>query len=172
MRIASVALAHPLHRPISLNAPQSRNAGSQYCLLGRLSQRGERVRVIVRLIDIATDRHLWGDSFDGSANDLFELQDRVVDGVLGGVVSHITDAEIERARDKDPRDLGVRDLAMQALPLILNANAASVQKAIAILDRAITMDPAHAVGVALLAFSQIELANRCATATPERRGRR
>ena len=29
MRIASVALAHPLHRPISLNAPQSRNAGSQ-----------------------------------------------------------------------------------------------------------------------------------------------
>ena len=61
--------------------------------------------------------------------------------------------------------LGVRDLAMQALPLILNANAASVQKAIAILDRAITMDPAHAVGVALLAFSQIELANRCATAT-------
>ena len=35
---------------------------------------------------------------------LFELQDRVVDGVLGGVVSHITDAEIERARDKDPKD--------------------------------------------------------------------
>ena len=165
MHIANVSLAHP-SRALSMNGPQPRNGGTQYCLLGRLTQRGERARVVVRLVDVATDRHIWGDSFDGPLNDPFELQDRVVDGVLCGVVSRITDAEIERAHAKDPRDLGARDLAMQALPLILGANAASARKAVAILNRAVARDPADAVAAALLSFGQIELVGRYATESP------
>ena len=122
--------------------------------------------MVVRLVDVATDRHIWGDSFDGPLSDPFELQDRVVDGVLCGVVSRITDAEIERAHAKDPRDLGARDLAMQALPLILGANAASARKAVAILNRAVARDPADAVAAALLSFTQIELVGRYATESP------
>jgi adenylate cyclase len=140
-----------------MNAPQPRNAGSEYCLVGRLIQRDERLRVIIRLIDVAADRHLWGDSFDGSANDLFELQDRVVEAVLRGVVSHVTDAEIERVSSKDPCDLGAHDLALRALPCILDANPAGTRKAIAILDRALQVDPADAVSTALLAFAQFQL---------------
>jgi TolB-like protein len=141
MRIASVTLAHS-SRITSVQTPQPRNAGTEYCLLGRLTQRDARTRVIVRLIDIAADRHLWGDSFDGSANDPFELQDRVVDGVLCGVVSRITDAELERANDKDPRDLGARDLSVRAMPLVLNPSAIRSKRAVEILGRAVDMDPA------------------------------
>ena len=162
MRIASVRLESQARTPSAL-APCPRNAGSRYCLLGRLTQRGERVRVIVRLVDIAADRHIWGDSFDGSAHDSFELQDRVVDSVLCGVVAHITDAETERAFSKDPRDVGARDLAMQALPLILNANLPSAERAMALLDRAIDMDPADATGTALLAYCHAQHANYIAT---------
>jgi AraC-like DNA-binding protein len=165
MRIASVSLAHPSHCR-AMNAPQPRNAGTQYCLLGRLIQRGERLRVIVRLVDVAADRHLWGDCFDGSANDPFELQDRVVDGVLHGVVSHITDAEIERVNNKAPGDLGARDLALRALPFVLDSNAVATRKAIAILDRALEMDPADAVSTALLAFSQFQLVLLYGTESP------
>ncbi len=165
MRIASVTFAKT-SRPFSMNAPQPRNAGTQYCLLGRLTQRDERLRVIVRLVDVAADRHLWGDSFDGSANDPFELQDRVVDGVLCGVVSHITDAEIARASNKDPRDLSARDLALRALPFILSTNAVGAQRAVAILDRAVEMDPTDAVAVALLAYSQLSLVGYYGTESP------
>jgi AraC-like DNA-binding protein/tetratricopeptide (TPR) repeat protein len=164
MHIASVTLAHP-SRFSSVHL-QPRNVGTEYCLLGRLTRHDERTRVIIRLVDIATDQHLWGDSFDGSANDPFELQDRVVDGVLCGVVSHITDAEIERAYDKDPRDLGAREVALQAMPHILNSNAMSSQKAITILNRAIDMDPADGVAVALLAFSQFQLVLLYGTEAP------
>src|SRR5262249_30865973 len=96
IRVASVALAHP-SLAISASAPRPRNTGTQYCLLGRLTRRDGRTRVIVRLVDAATNRNIWGDSFDGSESDPFELQDRVVDGVLCSVVSHITDTEIARA---------------------------------------------------------------------------
>jgi AraC-like DNA-binding protein len=165
MHVASVRLAHRSYCP-AVSTPQPRNAGTEYCLLGRLVQRDERLRVIVRLIDVAADRHLWGDCFDGSVNDPFELQDRVVDGVLCSVVSHITDAEIERACDKDPNALAVHDLVVQALPLILSANVPSARKAISILTRALELDPADALPTALLACCQAQLGNYYGTASP------
>ena len=158
MRIATVTLANPSHAP-SMKAPQSRNAGTQYAVRGSLTREGERTRVIVRLIDVAADRHVWGDSFDGSASDPFALQDRVVDGVLCGVVAGITDAEIERVHSKDPRDRAARDLAIQAWRLILSASVPSALKAIPILERAIELDPSDALAVALLACCHTQLFN-------------
>jgi AraC-like DNA-binding protein/TolB-like protein len=165
MGMASVALASP-SRSLSMNAAQPRNAGTQYCLMGRLTRHGERTRVIVRLADVAADRHVWGDSFDGSANDPFALQDRVVDGALCGVVSNIFQAEMEQAHNKDPKDLAVHDLAMQALMLILRTNVPSARKAMAILDHAIELDPANALSVALLACGHAQLATYHGTSSP------
>jgi AraC-like DNA-binding protein/Flp pilus assembly protein TadD len=162
---ASVRLAHPSHC-VAMKAPQPRNAGNEYCLLGRLIQLDERLRVILRLVDVAADRHLWGDSFDGSVNDPFELQDRVVEAVLCGVVSHITDAEIERVNNRDPGDLTARDLAMRALPLIFNANATDARKAATILHRAVAMDPTDALATALLGYSQVSLVLFYGTESP------
>jgi AraC-like DNA-binding protein/TolB-like protein len=165
MRIATVTLAHPSHVQ-SMKAPQPRNAGTRYGLLGRLTRDGDRTRVIIRLIDVVADRHIWGDSFDGSANDPFALQDRVVDGVLCGVVASITDAEVERVHSKDPRDRAARDLAMQAWPLILNASVPSALEAISILECAIELDPSDALAVALLACCHTQLFNYQGTPSP------
>lgn len=168
MRIATVTLAHSSHAP-SKKAPQPRNAGTQYAVRGSLTRDGERTRVIVRLIDVVADRHVWGDSFDGSASDPFALQDRVVDEVLCGVVSSITDAETERAHSKDPRDRAARDLAMQAWPLILIASVPSALRAIPILERAIELDPSDALAVALLACCHTQLFNYQGTPSPPAR---
>jgi AraC-like DNA-binding protein/TolB-like protein len=165
MRIASVALVH-LPRSQALRAPQPRNAGTQYCLLGRLTQRGERLRVIVRLVDIAADRHVWGDCFDGSVNDPLELQDRVADGVLCSVVAHLTDSEIDRANHKNPNDLTARDLAMQAQPYVLSTNAVGARRAVVILDRAVELDPSNAMATALLAYGQLSLVGYYGTESP------
>lgn len=155
-RVGAVSLAHPSH-PFTTHSPRPRNAGTQYCLTGRLIQRGERTRVIVRLIDVAADRHVWGDSFDGSADNPFELSDRVTDRVLSNVVASITDAEIKRARDRDGDCTTVSDLAMRALPLIMDTTVPGTRKAIAILTRATELDPTNALAVALLAACHAQL---------------
>src|SRR5262249_46659009 len=136
---------------------QPRNAGAEYALCGRLSQQGERIRVTVRLVDLATQRHVWGDSFDGSATDPFALQDRVVDGVVCGVASRLIEAEIERVSAKDPTILDARDLALQALPLVLSTSLPSARKAIAILNHALEIDPADPLSLALLAYCHGQL---------------
>jgi AraC-like DNA-binding protein/tetratricopeptide (TPR) repeat protein len=181
MRIATVTLVHPSRAPSprdpSFSAPsfssaassrsgRQRDGGTQYALMGRLRRVDDCTRVIVRLVDIDADRHLWGDSFDGSANDSFALQDRVVDGVLCGVVSNITDAELGRVQRKDPRDRAARDLATQALPLILAARLPSTLKAMTLLERAIELDPGEALAVALLACCHGQVALNFGTSSP------
>jgi AraC-like DNA-binding protein/TolB-like protein len=158
IRVASVVLVNPSHAHSPNGLPlQPRNAGAEYALCGRLSQQGERLRVTVRLVDLATQQHLWGDSFDGSITDLFALQDRVVDGALCGVASRLVEAEIERVSAKDPTILDARDLTLQALPLILSTNLPSTRRAIATLDHALEMDPANPLPMALLAYCHAQL---------------
>jgi AraC-like DNA-binding protein len=165
MRIATVTLVHPSRAP-SFSAGRQRDGGTQYALMGRLRRVDDRTRVIVRLLDIDADRHLWGDSFDGSENDPFALQDRVVDGVLCGAVSNIADAELGRVQRKDPRDCAAHDLATQALPLILAARLPSTLKAMVLLERAIELDPSEPLAVALLACCHGQLALNFGTSSP------
>jgi len=165
MRIATVTLARPTHAQ-SFNSGRQRDGGAQYALMGRLARVDDCTRVIARLVDVDADRHLWGDSFDGSANDQFALQDRVVDGVLCGVVSSITDAELVRVQHKDPRDRAARDLATQALPLILAARLPSTLSAMSLLASAIEMDPSEPLAVALLACCHAQIALNFGTASP------
>ena len=78
--------------------------------MGRLALSGERARVTVRLIDVAADRHVWGDSFDGLAREPFVMQDRVAEGVLCGVVPALTQAEVERLNDRPCDTLSAREM--------------------------------------------------------------
>ena len=72
--------------------------------------------------DAASERQIWGDSFDGESADLFRLQDHVTQGVTRAILPNIRGAEIERARRKRLEDLDAYDLTMRALPLAFAAN--------------------------------------------------
>ena len=43
---------------------------------GSVRKAGQRVRITGQLIDAVTGTHLWADRFDGSLEDVFELQER------------------------------------------------------------------------------------------------
>src|SRR5215472_5993163 len=51
-----------------------RELGVRYVLEGSVRKAGGRVRVTGQLIDALTGTHLWADRFDGSLEDVFELQ--------------------------------------------------------------------------------------------------
>jgi adenylate cyclase len=54
-----------------------RELGVRYVLEGSVRKAGGRVRIAGQLIDAVTGAHLWADRFDGSLEDVFELQDKV-----------------------------------------------------------------------------------------------
>src|SRR5205085_3216416 len=57
--------------------------GVRYVLQGSVRKARGRVRITAQLIDALTGAHLWADRFDGSLEDIFELQDKVASSVAG-----------------------------------------------------------------------------------------
>jgi adenylate cyclase len=54
-----------------------RELGVRYVLEGSVRKGGNRVRITAQLIDTMNGTHLWADRFDGSLEDVFELQDKI-----------------------------------------------------------------------------------------------
>jgi TolB-like protein/class 3 adenylate cyclase len=77
-----------------------RELGVRYVLEGSVRKAGGRVRIAGQLIDAATGAHLWADRFEGALDDIFDLQDKVTQQVVGAVEPELKRAEIVRASRK------------------------------------------------------------------------
>jgi TolB-like protein len=71
--------------------------GVRYVLEGSVRKAGTRLRITSQLIDVATGAHLWADRFDGVLEDIFDLQDKVAQQVVGAIAPEVDRAETERA---------------------------------------------------------------------------
>jgi len=91
-----------------------RELGVRYVLEGSVRKAGQRVRITAQLIDTATGAHLWADRFDGSLEDVFDLQDKVAVSVAGVIEPALQAAEMRRSAAR-PTDLGAYDLYLRAL---------------------------------------------------------
>ena len=74
-----------------------RELGVRYVLEGSVRKAGDRLRITGQLIDVTTGAHLWADRFDGALEDIFDLQDKLTQQVIGAIAPEIERAEIERA---------------------------------------------------------------------------
>ena len=118
VRSLSVTISKPSRVKLADPRQRARDVGTRYLLSGRIAQTGNRVRVIIRLLEAETDAHVWGDRYDGLIKDLFELADRVTEGVMQAIPPHIRGSEIERARRKRPESLAAYGLTMRAFPFV------------------------------------------------------
>jgi adenylate cyclase len=80
----------------------SRELGGRYVVEGSVRKAGSRVRIAGQLIDATTGPHLWADRFDGSFENVFELQDQVASGIVGAIDPKLQEAEIARVRREHP----------------------------------------------------------------------
>ena len=133
-----------------------RELGVRYVLEGSVRRVGTRVRFTAQLVDTATGNHVWGEKYDGEAEDLFDLQDRITEAVVGILEPTIQLAEIERARRKRPENLGAYDYYLRALALTDAFTRDAVQAMLNNCLQAITLDPTFAPAYALAARAYIQ----------------
>lgn len=129
----------------------ARELGVRYVLEGSVRKASGRVRITGQLIDAGTRAHLWAEKFDASFEDVFELQDKITEGVVGALVPSLQKAELERARRKPPVSLDAYDCVLRALPHVIANTPAAPAEAIRFLDLALSIDPDYAYAHALYA---------------------
>ena len=132
----------------------ARELGVRYVLEGSVRKGGNRVRITGQLIDAATGTHLWADRFDGSLDDIFDLQDEVASRVVGVIEPRLRLSETDRALRKPTENLDAYDLYLRALAQIYKRTEESVAESIRLCRRALELDPAFALAMARIAGSR------------------
>src|SRR5439155_1550076 len=90
-----------------------RELGVRYVLEGSVRKAGGRVRITGQLIDAETGTHLWVDRFDGSLEDVFDLQDEIASKVAGVIEPALQEAENRRSAKRPTTDLTAYDLYLR-----------------------------------------------------------
>jgi tetratricopeptide (TPR) repeat protein len=133
-----------------------RELGVRYLLEGSVRKAANRVRITGQLIDAATAAHLWADRFDGSPEDIFDLQDRVTASVVGAISPALEQAEIDRVKRKPTESLGAYDYFLRGMAAIYRETREAHSQALQLFYKAIELDPdfASAHGMAAYGYCQ------------------
>jgi adenylate cyclase len=126
-----------------------RELGVRYVLEGSIRRAGGRVRITAQLIDATTGRHVWAERFEDSDTDLFALQDRITEQVVGALEPGLQKAEIARATAKPTESLDAYDLYLRALQRYYLYTESSNHAARLLLGQAIAMDGSFGLAKAL-----------------------
>lgn len=78
---------------------------ARYVVEGSIREMDGKVRVISRIVDVATGKHLWADRFDCTTDDLSTAEEALCRRITWQVIDHIQASEVARAAKADPGDL-------------------------------------------------------------------
>jgi tetratricopeptide (TPR) repeat protein len=119
------------------------------------------------LLDVASGRYLWADSWEGRLDDVFAFEDRVSVRLARLLQPIVRDAEIDRAQCRDPDQLDAWGLTMRALPDVLSVESKAAAMALEGLERAMELAPQDGLPVAMAAWCHGRRASRYFTPDPE-----
>ncbi|MDX0618499.1 CadC-family transcriptional regulator [Sinorhizobium medicae] len=115
--------------------------GVRYVLEGSVRKAGNRVRITGQLIDARAGTHLWAERFEGTLDDIFELQDKVAESVVGAIAPQLERAEIERAKRKPTGSLDAYDYYLRGMANLHNGTREAIEAALPLFYKAIELDP-------------------------------
>jgi len=144
-----------------------RELGVRYVLEGSVRKGSGHVRITAQLIDATTATHLWADRFDGSLEDIFELQDQVAISVGGVIEPALQAAEMRRSAARPTTDLSAYDLYLRALSTFYPITKERVSAALRLLEQAIAIDPNYGPALSWAAICHMRLVNDGWTEAPE-----
>jgi adenylate cyclase len=136
-----------------------RELGVQYVLEGSVRRAANRVRITGQLIDAASGAHLSADYFDGSLEDIFELQDKVAVSVAGVIEPALRDAELRRSVRRPTTDLTAYDLYLRARAELWPLEKDGIPRALDLFGQALERDPSYgpALGLAAICHTMLHV---------------
>ena len=129
----------------------------RYVLEGSVRKAGDEVRVTAQLIEAASDRHLWSDSYDRTLEDIFAVQDEIALNIVNALEVHLGVGEAEQvlADSRPTENLEAYDLYYQGRYLWRLRGREDVAKSVEYFEQALELDPDFARAWSALAAAQV-----------------
>ena len=118
--------------------------GIDFIATGSIRSSGDRIRISVDLTDPATSSSIWSERYDGTMDDVFEVQDEIVRKVIVALVGKLEMAGLERAKRKPTENLTSYEYLLRGRDFHHKFSKEGVLSAIEMLDKSIEADPNNA----------------------------
>ncbi len=135
--------------------PDIRELGKElnvkYVLEGSVQKAGDQVRINAQLIDTANGNHIWAHRFKRNLEDIFALQDEIIETTVRKLAVKVYESERAMALSKSTDNLEAYDYYLQAFHYHYKQNLESNIRARKLFQKAIALDPDYAAAYAGLA---------------------
>ena len=125
--------------------------GVRYVLEGSVRRAGNQVRINAQLIDATSGGHLWAERYDGSLDDIFELQDNISQSIVTALSLTLTAREQEQRARKETDSPKVYDAFLRGWVHYRLSTPGDFTQAIPYFENAIELAPDFARTHAALA---------------------
>src|SRR5262245_37288034 len=130
----------------------SQELGVRYVLEGSVQRSGNQLRINAQLIDAVTGGHAWADRFDGSADNVFALQDKVTRSIADALELKLNPAEQQALSTPDTAVPAAYDALLKGMEYFRLTTGRDYAKAIPYFEEAIKLDPQYGRAYAALAL--------------------
>ncbi len=134
----------------------ARELGVDAVIEGSVQRSKDRIRITAQLIDAASDRHLWADSYDRSSQDVLALQSEVARAIATQVRARVSPEETARLQNARTVKPEAYEAYLLGLHHIARRNPESLERAFESFQKATELDPTFALGWAGLSGAYIE----------------
>ena len=124
----------------------------RYILEGSVRRSGGRVRINAQLFDGTTGGQLWAERYDGSIEDVFELQDRVTAQIVSALSLQLTDQDEAQRMTFETSNVAAYDEFLKGWEQYRHASRESFRRAELHFRRALELDPDYSRAHAALAL--------------------
>ena len=148
----------------------AKQLGVANILEGSVQKAAGQVRVNVQLIEVATDSHLWANTYDRKLVDIFGVESEVAKAIADVLQAKLTGGEQQALAIKPTNNSEAYDAYLRGLALGPRAASPNdFEKIVGSYERAVQLDPAFALAWARLSRANAQMYFSSVDATAARR---
>jgi serine/threonine protein kinase len=124
----------------------------RHVLEGSVRKAGGQLRVTAQLIDAPSDAHVWAEKFNGTTDDVFDLQERISRRIVEGTSGRFGAPEVRRAVLRSTTDPRVHEAWLRAMHEGRTYTQENVERGFRIAEEAVAHFGEHALLHAVLGY--------------------
>jgi len=124
---------------------------------GSVRKAGNRIRVTVQVIDVATEEHLWASKYDDNLDDVFAVQSDIATKVAASLPSNLVPSSSSIPVLQETRDMPAYLYFLQGQALVWQREEVPIRQALRYFEQAVERDPTFSRAYASLARAYKQL---------------
>ena len=125
-----------------------RELGARYVVGGTVRRFHDSVRITTQLEDVGTNRQVWGNTYKGKLDDIFDIQEQVAQQIVEALKLKLTFSEKVSLTKRQTLNAQAYDLYLRGQDYLYRLTKHSVERAIQLFEKAIELDPRYAAAYA------------------------